>query len=412
MGISLAALRRMLNRSKTQRHLIMTTTAYSNQTKIFHWLTALLIIAIIPLGVIAGQLPIDTDAQVATKKLLFSLHKTLGVTVFLVALARIGYALTQSKPAGFHPERKLETLLAEVVHWLLYISLVAVPLSGWIHHSAAAIAAPIWIPFAQSLMFVPTDPTVSDFFRGLHWLWSKIMIASILLHFAGAMKHHFVDKDDTLRRMWWVNNIYASRKKSISYFPIFIAAGIFAVVAGIGAAAGILSHDKSTAPALAAVESDWSVTDGTVEITVKQLGNDVTGSFDDWVSAIRFDETADTNAGSVETTINIASLSLGSVTSQAMGHDFFDQGQFPNAVFAAALIREGNDYVADGTLSIKGITVPVSLPFAVSVDGNSATMTGAIQLDRRDFTIGESMVDEGNLGFTVNVQISLAATRE
>ncbi|MFT5630183.1 MAG: cytochrome b561/polyisoprenoid-binding protein YceI [Gammaproteobacteria bacterium] len=405
-------LRRMLIRSKTQRQLIMTTTAYSSQTKIFHWLTALLIIAIIPLGVIAGQLPIDTDAQVATKTMLFSLHKTLGVTVFIVALARIGYALTQSKPAGLHPERKLETLLAEVVHWLLYISLVAVPLSGWIHHSAAAIAAPIWIPFAQSLPFVPTDPTVSDFFRGLHWLWSKIMVASILLHFAGAMKHHFIDKDDTLRRMWWVNNVYVSHKKSISYFPPIIAAGIFVVVAAIGAGAGILSHEKSDAPALAAVASDWRVTDGTIGITVKQLGNDVSGSFDDWVSVIIFDETADTDAGSVQTTINIASLSLGSVTSQAMGRDFFDQGQFPNAVFAADLIREGGTYVADGTLSIKGITVPVSMPFAVSVDDNTATMTGTVQLDRRDFTIGESMMDEGNLGFMVTVQISLAATRE
>ena len=390
----------------------MTTTAYSSQTKIFHWLTALLIIAIIPLGVIAGQLPIDTDAQVATKTLLFSLHKTLGVTAFLVALARIGYALTQSKPAGLHPERKLETLLAEVVHWLLYISLVAVPLSGWIHHSAAAIAAPIWIPFAQSLPFAPTDPTVSDFFRGLHWLWSKIMVASILLHFAGAMKHHFIDKDDTLRRMWWVNNVYVSHKKSISHFPPIIAAGIFVVVAAIGAAAGILSHDKSGAPALAAVVSDWSVTDGTIGITVKQLGNDVPGRFDDWVSVISFDETAETIAGSVETTINIASLSLGSVTSQAMGTDFFDQGQFPTAVFAAELIRDGDAYVADGALSIKGITVPVSMPFAVSVDGNSATMTGAIQLDRRNFTIGASITHEGNLGFAVDMLIDLAVTRE
>jgi len=390
----------------------MTTTAYSTQTKVFHWLTALLIISIIPLGLIAGDLPIDTDAQVATKTMLFSLHKTLGVTVFLVALARIGYALTQSKPASLHPDRKLETLLAEVVHWLLYISLVAVPLSGWIHHSAAAIAAPIWIPFAQSLPFVPKDPTVSDFFGGLHWLWSKIMVASIFLHFAGAIKHHFVDKDTTLTRMWFGKSVDVSRKTHASRLPAVIAAGIFVVVAGIGAAAGMLSHDKSDAPTLAAVASDWTVTDGTIGITVKQLGNDVSGRFDDWVSVISFDENAETVAGSVETTINIASLSLGSVTSQAMGPDFFDQGQFPNAVFTGDLIRDGGAYVADGTLSIKGITVPVLMPFAVTVDENSATMTGAVQLDRRDFAIGESMSDEGNLGFAVDVQITLDATRD
>ena len=56
--------------------------------------------------------------------------------------------------------------------------------------------------------------------------------------------------------------------------------------------------------------------------------------------------------------------------------------------------------------------MPVSMPFAVSVDGNSATMTGAIQLDRRNFTIGASITHEGNLGFAVDMLIDLAATRE
>ena len=148
----------------------MTETAYSIKTKIFHWLTALLVVSIIPLGILASDAPFETDAQIATKTLLFSMHKTLGVAVFLVALARIAYALTQTKPAPLHPERRVETLLAEVVHWLLYISLVLVPLTGWIHHSAAAASAPIWIPFANHLPFIPVDPTVSDFFGGLHWL--------------------------------------------------------------------------------------------------------------------------------------------------------------------------------------------------------------------------------------------------
>ncbi len=389
----------------------MTSTAYSTTTKTFHWLTALLIIAIIPLGVIAGRLPIDTDAQVATKTMLFSLHKTLGIAVFIVAILRIAYALTQSKPANLHPDRKAETLLAEIVHWLLYISLVAVPLSGWIHHSAAAIAAPIWLPFLQNLPFVPQDPTISDAFGGLHWLWSKIMVGSILLHFAGAMKHHFIDKDATLRRMWFGGSDVATQQRKTPRLPAFIAAGIFAAVAAGGAFGGMLTHSTNTAPALAGVASDWTVTDGKIGINVLQLGNDVSGEFTDWVSVITFDENAPVVAGSVETTINIGSLQLGTVTSQAMGADFFDQSQFPNAVFQADLIRDGGAYVADGTLSIKGATVPVSMPFSVSVEGDIATMSGAVQLDRRNYAIGESMADESNLGFAVDVQISVTATR-
>ena len=153
------------------------------------------------------------------------------------------------------------------------------------------------------------------------------------------------------------------------------------------------------------------MTDGVIAITVKQLGNDVTGQFDDWVANIRFDETAPVVAGDVETTINIGSLSLGTVTSQAMGADFFAQSQFPTASFQAALLRDGAAYLADGTLSIKGMTISISMPFSVVVDGDSATMSGAVQLDRRDFAIGESTADEGNLGFAVDVQISVTATR-
>jgi len=389
----------------------MTMTAYATTTKTFHWLTALMIITIIPLGGFANDLPITTDAEVAFKTLLFSIHKTLGVAVFGVALARIAYAVTRTKPAGLHPDRKLETMLAESVHWLLYLSLVLVPLTGWIHHSAAAITAPIWIPFAQALPFIPKDPTVSDFFGALHGLWAKILIGAILLHFAGAMKHHFIDKDSTLRRMWFGHKTLYPRAQHLSRLPPFIAAGIFALVAGAGAATGMLTHAKSTVPALVSVASDWAVTQGTVGITVDQLGNAVSGQFTDWVAAITFDETAPVQAGGVTATINIGSLELGAVTSQAMGPDFFDQTQFPNAVFNADLIRDGANYLADGTLSIKGISVPVVMPFTVTIDGDTATMTSALQLDRRDFTIGESMTDAGNLGFVVDVQIELTATR-
>lgn len=307
----------------------MTQTAYSTTTKTFHWLTALLIISLFPLGIMGTRLPTTTDAEIQTITFVFSIHKTLGVAVFLVALARIAYALTQTKPAGLHPDRKAETLLAEIVHWMLYISLVLVPLTGWVHHSAAAFGAPIWIPFTQSLPFVPTDPTVSDLFGGLHWIWTKVMMISILLQVAGALKHHVIDKDSTLRRMWFGHTGTSEASTHSNRLPAIIAAGIFAITAGIASVMGMLRHDSTTAPTLTSVASEWSVQDGQIGITVKQLGNDVSGEFGDWTSAIVFDETAQAVAGTVETTINIGSLTLGTVTAQAMGADFFDQRNSP-----------------------------------------------------------------------------------
>ena len=389
------------------------TQTYGTVTKIFHWLTALLIITIIPLGVIAYNLPYETNEQLALKAQLFSVHKTLGVIVFFVALARILWALMQTKPAPIHPDRKAETWVAETVHWLLYLSLVAVPLTGWIHHAATEGFAPILLPISQDLPFVPNSESVAKLFGGLHWLWSKIMVASILLHIAGALKHQFVDKDETLRRMWFGNSTSSAQGSHKGAWTAPAAAvGVYLALSAAGAATGLYTAPSTIERMeLEQVSSEWAVTEGSIGLTITQFGNAVSGGFADWTSAISFDENATGVMGSVDTTISIGSLSLGSVTGQALDADFFNAATFPTAVFTGDILADGDTYLADGTLTIKDISVPVSLPFSLTLDGDTATMNGAITLDRRTFEIGQSMNDETNLGFPVQVDIALTATR-
>ena len=144
--------------------------SYGTVTKTFHWLTALLILTVIPLGVIANELPYETNEELALKAWLFSLHKTLGVALFFAALVRIFWALSQPKPALLNSEKPVEGFLAGLVHWMLYASLVGVPLSGWIGHAATTGFAPIWWPFGQSLPFVPKDEAVAHVFSWLHFV--------------------------------------------------------------------------------------------------------------------------------------------------------------------------------------------------------------------------------------------------
>ena len=183
--------------------LTNTTTRYGSVTKTLHWLTALLILALIPSGIIANHLPYDTAEELAKKAQLFSIHKTLGVTLFTVALIRILWALTQSKPAALHPERRGETFLADLVHWLLYGSLVLVPLTGWIHHASTEGFAPILLPIGQNLPFVPKSETLAGITASLHIIFERVLVFALLLHIVGAVKHHVIDKDITLKRMWY-----------------------------------------------------------------------------------------------------------------------------------------------------------------------------------------------------------------
>jgi cytochrome b561/polyisoprenoid-binding protein YceI len=387
-------------------------TTYGTVTKVFHWLTAALILTIIPLGIIASDMTYDTNEQLAQKAQLFSIHKTLGVAVFFVALARILWALGHPKPGPLPPERRAETLLAETIHWLLYASLAITPLTGWIGHAATTGFAPIWWPFGQSLPFVSKNESTAHLFDSLHWVFGKVMITSVLLHIAGALKHHFIDRDATIRRMWFGKTI--APDAGFHRPPIAAPLQAAAIVAiGIGTAFA-LSGPAEGGPEVAALDqvaSDWTVQDGTLAITVTQFGKPVQGSFADWTAAITFDPDAETDAGNVEVTIAIGSLTLGSVTDQAMGSDFFNAESFPTAAFTAPITKTADGYVADGTLALRDATATVTLPFTLTLDGETATMQGSTTLNRQTYNIGASMSDETNLAFDVTVDINLTARR-
>ncbi|MEY1555161.1 cytochrome b/b6 domain-containing protein [Yoonia sp. R2331] len=386
---------------------------YGSLTKVFHWLTTALILAIIPLGLVANKLPFETSAELAFKAQVFSWHKTLGVAVFLVALLRILWAITQAKPGPLHPERKAETFLAETVHWLLYGSLVIAPLTGWIHHAATAGFAPIWWPFGQNLPLVPKDEGIAHVFGSLHWVLTKVMAASILLHIAGALKHQFVDRDATLGRMWF-------GRRDIAAVPAHrapAAAPLAAIVIFAAASAGAVAmsggdHDGPEAAALAEVQSGWVVQDGgTMAITITQLGSEVTGTFADWTADITFDADAGPDFGDVTAQIAIGSLTLGSVTDQAMGPDYFDATAFPTATFAGPITSDGGaTYRVDGELELKGVTAPVTLLFDLQDQGDgSGLIQGSAVIDRMTFDIGAGQNDEGTLGFEVILNLDFVA---
>lgn len=185
-----------------------TADSYGSVTKAFHWLTVLLIIVLIPLGLVVHSMAENlrgpaigvTPDYLMRTIWLFSFHKTLGVAVFFVALARVLWSILQPKPNPLS-NNTAQTMLADLVHWLLYGTLILTPLAGWAHHAATIGFSPIWWPFGQSLPLIPKSESLAATFAGLHVVMISLLCLSILLHIAGALKHQFVDHDATLRRM-------------------------------------------------------------------------------------------------------------------------------------------------------------------------------------------------------------------
>ena len=133
-----------------------------------------------------------------------------------------------------------------------------------------------------------------------------------------------------------------------------------------------------------------------------------------WTAEIAYAETPDAEGrqGSVRVVVAIPSLRLGSVTDQAMGTDFFDASAHPTAIFDADILTEDVGHVARGTLTIKGQSVPVEMPFALSIEDSIARATGGLVVDRRDFGIGMGTKDAGSLGFEVDISFELTALRD
>lgn len=393
-----------------------TSDRYGLVARGLHWSTAALILVLLPLGLLAEQWPYETSEQLARKAWLFSLHKTLGIAVFLVALARILWAAIQPRPRLLNADRRFESRLAETIHWLLYASLVATPLTGWVHHAATTGFAPIWWPLGQSLPFVPKSETVAVALSGMHFISVIVLVAALALHVAGALKHHVIDRDATLRRMLFGTPASGATDTGHSArLPRAVALASLLVALGAGGVTGLYAPapEGEAAPQLTQVETGWQVQEGTLGITVRQMGSDVSGSFADWTAGIDFSETAvDGRHGHARVTIAIGSLTLGSVTAQALGPDYFAAGDFPTATFDADLLASTDgEHVAEGTLTLRGIQVPVSMPYTLTIENDRAEVQASLTLDRRDFRIGDSQPDEATLGHAVRVDIALTAIR-
>lgn len=380
-----------------------TARSYGSVARSLHWLTALIILSNIALGLWAERIPLD---QMALKVQVFSLHKTLGIAALVVALARIGWALTQTRPAPVHPDRRLETLLAEAVHWTLYGAMVLVPVTGWIEHAASEGYAPILWPLGQGLPLVPKSPALAMTMAQVHHVFAFLLIGSIALHVAGAVKHAVIDRDGVLSRM--TRGLPAGDGIVARHLmPALVALAVF----GAGAAYALATRPMDAAPGatLEQAASDWQVQDGTLGFALRQMGSTVTGQFSDWTAAITFDP--DSGAGAVTVTINMDSVTIGTVTDQAKGAEFFDVTAHPTAVFEGIIRPEGDGYVAEGPLSLRGQQMPVTLPFALTITDGLAQMQGQAVMDRRDWQVGAGYADESTVGFQVDLTVALTARR-
>ncbi len=167
---------------------------YGGAAIALHWLTAVLIVANVMLGLSMVPLPI-----IPRKLQWYAWHKWIGITVFLLTCARVGWRWVHPAPPPVAmPDWQRQA--AKVVQVLLYALLLVIPVSGWLYSSATGVQV-VYLGLVPLPDLVPNDKALAGLLKETHVALNFTLFALVFVHTAAALKHHFVDRDPALMRM-------------------------------------------------------------------------------------------------------------------------------------------------------------------------------------------------------------------
>ena len=173
---------------------------YTLPAMALHWLLAVGLIGLLIFGWYMAELPFSP-----TKLKYYNWHKWAGFALLVLSVLRLVWRLTHRPPA-------LPTAIAQAMtgwqhwahqgtHYALYALFFAVPLLGWAYSSAAGFPL-VWLGVLPLPDFVPASPALAETLKPLHMVSAYTLAALIALHIGAALKHHFIDRDGLLQRMW------------------------------------------------------------------------------------------------------------------------------------------------------------------------------------------------------------------
>jgi cytochrome b561 len=168
---------------------------YGRVAMLLHWLAAALIVAGAALGLTMTDLPLSP-----AKLRYYAWHKWIGITVFLVAAVRVAWRLVVPPPPlpGSMPQPQV--VAAGAVHALLYVLMLAIPLSGWLYSSATGVSVS-YLNVVPLPNLVPKDKALASVLLAVHQSLNGVLAVAVLLHVGAAIKHQWIDRDGVLSRM-------------------------------------------------------------------------------------------------------------------------------------------------------------------------------------------------------------------
>ncbi|HEU4839312.1 MAG TPA: cytochrome b/b6 domain-containing protein [Micavibrio sp.] len=403
--------------------LANTEEEYGLIARLFHWLIAVIVIGLLPLGLFM------TGMENSPLKFeIYAVHKSFGLLVFFLGLGRLVWRFISPPPDHLETHEHWEVTLASASHFWLYVCIIAMPLTGWLMSSAQEFPVPFF--GAQLPHLIGKDEHLGELFRDAHGIIAYTLLFVLGLHVAGALKHHIIDKDETLSRM-----AYRTQGMMLPAAIVLVVGASFGISALLIAKDFLHNHPETpalqAAPAPAATtipaaappdtsalaENGWAIVpaQSKLQFRTTMYGSEFTGDLPDFNGTIIFNPD-DLSTARADIRINMVKVTTGDADrdSNISGEVWFASASFPQARYEAVKFEkaEGNNYVAIGNLTIRDKTMPVVIPFTLDIAGNTAHMKGDVTLNRLDYGMGEGeWEDEKTVGHDVEVLIDVTAIR-
>jgi cytochrome b561/polyisoprenoid-binding protein YceI len=419
---------------------------YSSAAIFLHWTLALLLFFQLSLGWRLEEL------EGLPQYVAYQLHKSVGISILLLSLARLAIRLVVKRPAPV-VQPPLFAFLASAVHVLLYVVMIGGPITGWIIVSTAKIKVQTMLFGTIPWPHLPLGPGWNDPAEAAHSLIGWLLVGLVVLHVAGALKHH-IERHDVIGRMmprairsWGGLGTAAAVAIAAIFGAMFLAKALpfgstpVAVAAPDNAANAMIEEPAALDNAANAAtdvaqnvatntlanetEEDtdetkaapWRVAPGgQLGFKADYSGSAIDGTFRSWDADIMF--SPDDLAGSrIRVTVDLGSVDTadGQRDDSLKGDGFFDIATHPRATFRSTRIahRGGKAYRAAGTLSLHGQSRPVTLDFTLDIKDDDATVSGSAPLSRTAFGVGTGeWSDTDTIKDGVAVTFSFKAKRQ
>lgn len=365
---------------------------YSKISQLLHWLIAGLIIGQFILAKLSERA--EQNDSVVQQLALLANHKSIGMTILMLALIRLIWRLFNSPPPLPKSMPVWQMSASAWTHRIIYALLFFIPLSGWLMSSATAYSVS-WFNLFAFPDLVAADKGLAGILHQAHEISTKLLFVIVVIHVLAALKHHYIDKDEVLLRM----------ANKTNWLIFFASAALVTVVLGQPvskaksadtvqlSSPSSIDKPKQTRPSKLSDLTAWDIDyqDSHIKFSGDQAGAPFEGGWQRWQAEIKFD------AERLEESFFDVKIEVASVSSDdqerdetIVAADFFDVANYAQVQFFADgfVINKEGRYQTQGQLTMKGLTKEAQFIFTVEEVDGQQVLIGESKLDRLAWNIG------------------------